>query len=342
MSRAGISRREFLNAVKGGAAAFGVGLAGGHTLSGSGGAAAAQDVVATDEQVVPVCDVPESDGGFQPNYILASCMYGTAMLDEILPEVRKTGASHLDIWPRVHGNQREQLDELGEIRFLELMDAHDVNLGCITQYKLGPFGLTSELPLAKRLGAKTIVCGGVGPAGLKGSELKSAVRKFADQMKPHAELATQCGVTIAIENHANNLIESPDSIKYFCEFKNSSNLGIALAPYHLPQEEPLLCDLIRATKGSMSMFYAWQHGMGCMVKLPKSQELLQMPGRGELDFAPIMQTIVETEYRGWIEIFMHPVPRGLPIMPTTAGVTSEINRARRYLARCVASVSATK
>ena len=50
----------------------------------------------------------------QPKYIVGSCMYGYASLTDILPEVAKTGASAIDIWPMVHGNQREQLSEMGE------------------------------------------------------------------------------------------------------------------------------------------------------------------------------------------------------------------------------------
>ena len=71
--------------------------------------------------------------------------------------------------------------------------------------------------------------------------------------------------------------------------------------------------------------------MGCMTKLPKEQELLQMPGRGSLDFAPILRALKKIDYDGWTEIFMHPVPRGIPILETTAAVSEEINRARRYL-----------
>ncbi|WP_182871147.1 hypothetical protein [Stieleria mannarensis] len=56
-----------------------------------------------------------------------------------------------------------------------------------------------------------------------------------------------------------------------------------------------------------------------------------MPGRGELDFGPIVKTLAEIGFDGWTEIFMHPVPRGMPILETTAAVTAEINRARSYL-----------
>lgn len=269
----------------------------------------------------------------RPNYIVGSCMYGYTSLAEIVPEVRKTGATALDIWPKVHGNQREQLDDMGERAFAELLKKHDVTLGCITQYKLGPFGLQNEMRLAQRLGCSTMVTGGRGPKGLKGTELKTAVGKFIEQMKPHVAVAEETGVTIAIENHGNNLIESPDSLKWLADLRPSKHLAIAFAPYHLPQDEKLLSDLIRELGESIAMFYAWQHGMGCHQKLPKEQELLQMPGRGSLDFEPLLMALGDINYHGWTEIFMHPVPRGIPILEPTSAVTAEINRSRDYLTK---------
>ena len=91
-------------------------------------------------------------------------MYGYTDLASILPEVAKQGATAIDVWPKVHGNQREHMTELGEEAFAALLKKHDVSLGCITQYKLGPFGLQEEMRLAKRFGCKTIVTGAVGPS----------------------------------------------------------------------------------------------------------------------------------------------------------------------------------
>ena len=285
--------------------------------------------------LAPSLQLSAAETPWKPNYMLASSMYGFTALKEIVPEVHKVGATTLDIWPKGHGNQREQLDEMGEDVFAALLKKHDVRLGCITQYKLGPFGIQEEMRLARRLGCTTIVCGGKGPRGLKGSELKAAVGLFIEQMKPHLAVAEETGVTIAIENHGSNLIETPDSLKWLVELRPSKHLAIALAPYHLPQEEKMLSDLIRALKGGIEVFYAWQHGMGCHVKLPKEQELLQMPGRGELDFEPLVEALAETGYDRWTEIFMHPVPRGIPILEPTAAVTEEINRSRTYLAQCL-------
>ncbi|WP_153556755.1 sugar phosphate isomerase/epimerase family protein [Roseimaritima sediminicola] len=268
---------------------------------------------------------------FQFNYLVGSSMYGYTDLKDIVPEVPKTGAKALDIWPKVHGNQREQLDAMGEAAFQKLLDRHGVQLGCITQYKLGPFRLQDEMRLAGRLGCQTIVCGGKGPKRLKGTELKTAVGEFAEQMKPHLAVAEETGVTIAIENHGNNLIESPDSLKWLVELCPSKHLGVALAPYHLEQDPQLIAGLIESLGNRIAVFYAWQHGMGSVKKLPKEQELMQMPGRGELDFGPLVDAMKAVGYAGWTEIFMHPVPRGVPILEPTAAVTAEINRSRDYL-----------
>jgi len=264
-------------------------------------------------------------------YIVGSSLYGELPLGEILPEVRKTDAEWIDIWPRVHGNQREQMESMGHEAFRTQLARHRVKLGCLTHYDLGPFRLQAEMKVAGTFNCPLMICGGSGPKGLKGTALKSAVREFAEKMKPHLAVAEENEVSLGIENHANNLIDSPDSLKWLAEMATSKSLGIALAPYHLPQDSTLLADLIRALGDRMLMFYAWQYGMGCHKKLPKEQELLQMPGRGKLDFKPVVDALKKTGYDGFTEIFMHPVPRGIPILPRAADVTAEINRARSYL-----------
>jgi sugar phosphate isomerase/epimerase len=62
-----------------------------------------------------------------------------------------------------------------------------------------------------------------------------------------------------------------------------------------------------------------------------------MPGRGPLDFGPLMHALRDMNYRGFTEIFMHPFPRGLPILDTPAAITAEINKARAYLDGLIAT-----
>lgn len=272
--------------------------------------------------------------GFKYRWIVSSAMYGTLPLSTIMPELKKAQAGHIDIWPRKHGNQREQMEEMGLDAFGSMLKQHKLKLGCITRYDLGPFGLQKEMKVAERFGCPVMVCGGKGPKNLKGKELKAAVKKFVEQLKPHVAKAEESGVKIAIENHGNNLIDSADSLKWMVEMETSSSLAVALAPYHLenlglsPKD---LGKLIEDLGDRTAMFYAWQHGMGCMKKLPKEQELLQMPGRGDLDFAPVVTSLKKINYSGFTQVFMHPVPRGIPILETAPEVTTEIKRAQDYM-----------
>jgi len=268
---------------------------------------------------------------FRLRYILASSLYGKMSLEEIVPEVRKTGTEWLDIWPEIHANQREQMAALGTDRFAALLARHGVRLGMTTRYDLGPFHLREEIKVVAGFGGSLIVTGSQGPRGLVGDECKKAIGAFVEKMKPHVAAAEEAGVTIAIENHAHALVASLDSLRWFAEFAKSPRLGIALAPYHLPQDPAVLARLIEDLGPKLVHFYAWQEGRGCFRKLPKDEELEQLPGRGNLDFRPLVASLRKIGYQGWTEIFMHPVPRGVPILPTASEITKEINRARAYL-----------
>jgi sugar phosphate isomerase/epimerase len=273
---------------------------------------------------------------FQLRYLLASSLYGTLPLEVILPEVARTGADALDIWPLKHGNQREQLAALGTEKSAALLKQYNVKLGCLTRFDLGPFKLGPELEFGRQFGAKLIVTGSGGNGKLAGADLKRALKEFIEQMKPHTEAATQAGIVIAIENHGSTMLSSPDSIRWFAELSSSPNLGVALAPYHLPQEPALLAKLIEDLGPKLALFYGWEFGNGCMQKLPKDEEMQQLPGRGSLDFTPLLATLRKINYRGWTSVFMHPTPRGIPILPTAGEVTAAINQSRKYLTDCLA------
>ncbi|TDU62562.1 sugar phosphate isomerase/epimerase [Prosthecobacter fusiformis] len=266
------------------------------------------------------------------NYMLASAMYGNLSLTEILPEVKKTGATGIELWPKKHGTQREEMDAIGHEKFAEMLAEQGLTFGGTTRYDLGPFGLTEEIAVLKKLGGKFIVTGGKGEYKVTPEQLKLNVKDFVEQMKPHAALAAENGVEIGIENHINNIIDTPDSLLWLAdEIRDLPGIGIALAPYHLPQETALLADLIKHIDQKMTLFYAWGHGMGCMKPMPKDEELQQMPGRGDLDWKPLLQALKEVNFTGPTEIFMHPTPRGIPILPTAAETTAEIVRARKHL-----------
>lgn len=260
---------------------------------------------------------------FQLNYMLASSMYGRLPLAEILPEVKKTGAKTIDIWREGHANQREQVAEMGVDAFAESLKKHDLTMACTTIWNKS---FAEECRFVKQLGGTLLVTGFVP---------EKEPEKFLETLKPQLAAAAEAGVTVCIENHGGGF----DAIRRFAELtENVPHVKVALAPYHLPQEAEELAKLILDIGPKLGLFYAWQHGMGAMTKLPKEQELLQLPGRGTLDFTPALAALKKIDYAGPTEIFMHPTPRGIPIHPTAAEVTAEINRSRDCLAKCLQSL----
>jgi sugar phosphate isomerase/epimerase len=274
---------------------------------------------------------------WKPKWILASALYGSFPLAEILPEVAKTGSGMIDLWPKPHGTQREEVDALGAYKLREMLAAQGVKLGGIACYMLGPFNLAGEFAVAKRLGAQSpvLVTMAPGDGGAAGDGLTAAIEAFLAKLEPSLAAAEVAGGVIAIENHSHSLLQTPDAIRRFAELATHPRVGIALAPHHLPQDAELIASLARDLGPKLKFVYAQQHGKGAKEKLPKEEELLQMPGRGPLDFGPLMRALAGMRFAGPVEIFMHPVPRGVPILDSVEAITAEVNRARACLERTI-------
>ncbi|HAW29037.1 MAG TPA: xylose isomerase, partial [Planctomycetaceae bacterium] len=181
---------------------------------------------------------------FQLNYIVASCMYGTLPLETILQETPKTGAEYIEIWAKRHGNQREQIDELGVEKTKQLLDKYKIKLGSFTCFKYGLFNMRGEMDLVSQLGGDMVICNSGGPKGLKGAELKAGIKAFAEKLKPHVAAAEEKGVMIGLENHGGGLINDPDTQRWLMEMLPAKNFGMALAPYHLEQDPEMIGKLI--------------------------------------------------------------------------------------------------
>lgn len=280
---------------------------------------------------------PPAAQAFVLRHVLSSALYGEMPLDVILPEVARTGSEALDIWCKVHGNQREQINAMGDEAFAALLAKHAVRLGVSTRYPLGPFGLQDEMTWMKRFGGGVIVTGTKGPKEPRGAEARAAVVKFLEEMKPHLAKAEECGVTIAVENHSSQMLYHPDALRCFAEFNRSPRLGVAFAPHHLhrwPDQMPALLRDLGAH--NLPFIYFQEHPAGVAGKDAKESEMQQLPGfGGGLDYRPIVAALRDIRFTGLVEIFMHPTPRGIPILPTVDGVTAAVKRSRAYIDRCL-------
>ncbi len=281
------------------------------------------------------------DSDFLPSYVLSSAMYGDMPVDTVLGEVKKSGAASIDIWRKVHATQREQIEEMGDEAFQALLIKHGVSLAISTCYPLGPFKQDDELRWVKKNGGRMTVSGtgSMGEKNPQGQEAKKQVTAFFEKLKPHYELAESLGVTMALENHANSMLSHPDSIRYFIDLNPSKHVGVAFAPHHLNDHIDLIPTIIRELgDAQMPFIYFQEHHPSTKETMPKEEELKQLPGRGTLDYTPILAAMKEIGFTGLAEIFMHPTPRGFPVLPTAAEITGVINESRDYLGECLTKI----
>ncbi len=277
----------------------------------------------------------------QLKYLLASALFGDLKLETILPELKALGWGGLDLWCKPHGTQREEAEALGLGATAALCKKHEAPLICFTQYPLGPFALQKEMPALKRLGGNMFVTGAKGPKNVRGAEAKAGIKAFLEQMKPHADAAAEQGITIAIENHADSLLSTPDSLRSWAELNRHPALGVAFAPHHLVEHVAEIPKLIRDLGAqNLPFFYFQEHGIGSKQQVAKDIELQQLPGFGTLDYRSILQALRDVSFRGWAEIFMHPTPRGIPILPTAGAITEALKKSLLHIEKLLTEVNA--
>jgi len=281
----------------------------------------------------------EAAADFKFRYVLSSAMYGDMPVDTVLGEVKKAGCESVDIWRKIHATQREQIEEMGDDAFQALLRKHEVPLAVSTCYPLGPFKQDEEMHWVKKNGGAMTVCGtgSMGEQNPQGAEAKKQVQAFFEKLKPHYELAGELGITIALENHGNSMLSHPDSIRYFIELNPSKNVGIAFAPHHLHDHIEEIPKLIREIGNEQLPFiYFQEYHPSSKETMPKEEALKQLPGFGSLDYVPIVAALREIKFSGLAEIFMHPTPRGVPVLPMAPEITAVINKSRTYLDECLA------
>lgn len=285
---------------------------------------------------------------FRLRHLLASALYGDLPLADILPEVAATKCDALDIWCKVHGTQREQATALGDDAFAALLKTHGVRLGASTKYPGGPTKQQDEMAWVKRHGGALIVTAsrGVekGQPEPSGDAAKLAIRQFLTDLEPHVAKAAELGVTLAVENHAKQILCHPDSLRYFAEFNRSPNLGISFAPHQLHPWVDQIPILIRDLGAAQLPHVYFQEESPARYKpMAKEIELQQLPGfGGGLDYQPLIQALRDVQFSGWVEIFMHPTPRGVPILPTIPEIRTALLKARSYIDDCLAKTVARK
>lgn len=278
---------------------------------------------------------------FKLRYVLSSNLYGTLPVADIVPQVHITGCEGLDVWAGRWGNQREQIDALGHDAFAAMLKKHRVKVGTYTCMDPGFARSEPHMRAMLKFGGDMIVAGfgggGPGAKDLRGDDLRRVIRAQVAKLKPIFATAGELGVKLAIENHLNGPLEPPESLQMLVEEIPEKHVGVAFAPFHLPQDPEFLGKLVGNLGERLLYFYAWQYGDGS-GNLPPEVQKKQLPGVGPLDFKPMLAALKRNRFDGWTSIFMHPTPRGSPLHPTIPEVSVQINRSREYLERTLAGV----
>ena len=272
-------------------------------------------------------------GAFRLRYVLSTNQYGTLPIADIVPQVKPAGCVGLDVWAGRWGNQREQIDALGHERFGALLRQHGVTVSCYTCMDTGFLKCEPHLRAMRAFGGDMIVAGFPNVPGgkdLRGAALRTAIRTSLERLKPIVGVAGELGVKLAIENHLNGLLETPDGVRVLAEEIREPHVGISFAPFHLPQDAAMLGQLVDDVAGRILYYYAWQFGDGSGDLAPSKQKR-QLPGVGPLDFKPMLAALKRHRFGGYTSIFMHPTPRGSPLHSTVKEVTTELNKARAFL-----------
>jgi sugar phosphate isomerase/epimerase len=272
--------------------------------------------------------------GFKLRHVLSTNQYGHLPIAEITPEAHAAGCEGLDVWSGQWGDQQEQVEALGHEKFAAILEQHRVKVSCFTCMRPGFTKAGPQMRTMKKFGGSMVVAGfgggGKEATKLRGDELRAVIRKQVEVLKPACALAGELGIKLAIENHLGGPLEPPDGLKILAEEIRDPHVGIAFAPFHLPQDAELLGRLVGDLGEKIFYYYAWQYGDGS-GNIPVPQQKKQLPGVGPLDFKPMLAALKRHRFAGLTAIFMHPTPRGTPLHPTIAETTAELNRAKRFL-----------
>jgi sugar phosphate isomerase/epimerase len=254
----------------------------------------------------------------------STVQFSSLSVEKACERIAALGFAAVDFWHAGFGCPH--LDEiekrLGPEGLKDLLAKTNLNLYAFTCYNVGA---NAGYPrFAEILGKAG---GGVAVREARYGKIKSLtaeMKALLEQLKPQLELAEKYNSRIAIENHADSLLNSRDSFKAFVELNRNPRLGIALAPYHLQAAGISVEEVIGIAGKQLLFFYAWQHAEG----------LKQLPGIGQADFAPWLAALARAGYAEYVNPFMHG-------HPGPDEIAKGLATARDYLVRCHRKAVAT-
>lgn len=257
----------------------------------------------------------------------SSVMLAELAIEEVCAQAARLGFEAIDIWCPF-GNCRHLTDvvaRLGPHGLKELLAKHKLALASFTTYRVGPekVGFPAYAEFIGEFGGGVVVRESEYKS-VKPENLTAAMQAFFEKLKPQIEMAAENKVRLAIENHSDAMLNSPDSFKAFMDLNPApQHVGLGIAPYHLQRIKAPVDEVIRMAGSQLLFFYAWQSAGG----------IKQLPGHGPADFVPWLKALAEIRYAGFVNPFLHGEP-------TPEELSAAMTKSCTYLKDCHRQVTA--
>ncbi|HMO16167.1 MAG TPA: sugar phosphate isomerase/epimerase family protein [Pirellulaceae bacterium] len=177
---------------------------------------------------------------------------------------------------------------------------HITSADKVTRRRTADF-LIRLVELCANLGGKVMVLGSPQQRNVSFGVKQDSATEFAEQvifdMLPHLQ---RCDVVLAIEplsiNETNFLNTAAETIE-FCRRFSSSHVKLHLDVKAMSAESMSFAQIIKSSADWLVHFHA-------------NDPNLRGPGMGEIDFRPILATLREIGYQGWlsVEVFDESLP----------------------------------
>ncbi|RMF87352.1 MAG: sugar phosphate isomerase/epimerase [Planctomycetota bacterium] len=226
----------------------------------------------------------------------SSINFSSLPIEQAIERIAALGFDAIDIWSAHAGcpHLDDVLNRVGPEKLKELLDKAGLELYAFSVY-VGGYAKYAEL--LGKAGGGVAVRGSSRPA--EPGKLGETMKKFVESLKPDLELCEKYDSYLAIENHANALLHTMDSIRAFIDAAaDYPRLGMALAPFHIQSYNGSVPEAIRIAGKKLFFFYAWQRGSGTQ----------QLPGIGPVDCTPWLEALAEIDFGYPVNPFMHHEP----------------------------------
>lgn len=225
-----------------------------------------------------------------------------------LQAITRLGFTRVDIWATGYLGTQDAVGKSFLARHLD--PAHD-SVGAIRR-ELADAGLTLDALSIYRCDvdaklARVEYCAQVGAPMVIFCADRVPYETLVRSLEPVVARAEALGVRLAIENHIDRPIDTIAAMERLVRDLPSPVVGFTIAPPHLAANGESAADAIRRLGPRVFGFYLWDLGKhyerAHAIEFGPGEE--QVPGQGQLDFAPMIAALREVGYAGSLNIALH-------------------------------------